>query len=357
MYKLIVIVILIKSCAAKLELCITLTSSRSSSKGITYSGQNEKLITNQEIKLFNISEDNLKAGFRKELGKRPDDVFLKDPTYYGKLFERYKWRQTYRIIKIDRTEVIGIVNKEYTIKVTDIINNTTETISAEYSSFEMVENDVSSSWYAAGIPNDIVSYNLTIKYGLQNVTFTKHWRDNKPKYNTTMFGIKTNGFVKVPPGKVVTKTLSGMRTTMVVKVHYKAYLNGLVVGNYGHTYGKYHFYSPSIDNIMKAANISNEIITTEVIQLNWYTDPSLTAVDKITKEPAVIDIPNKLFGAIKRNKIGSFKRSNAVKKKKINIDSKKKENKTCVCPEATTKRNKRKHLNATRIITVTDLKY
>ncbi|CAH0718416.1 unnamed protein product, partial [Brenthis ino] len=288
------LIFFVLKCSGKINIDIKLASHKTVA-AVHFSGADNKLITAKEINLYNVTDDNLKRGARVELGRTPDDVFLKNPTPYGDLYQKYKWREVYRNVHVLSAEIDDIINENEVITVVDYINNTTNNVRKDMRMYRTVEHTMKSLWSSDGLPMDNIPYKVKVAYYLQHFSYENKWREINFKTTKINFGVNSYGFIEVEPGKSVTVKLLGKRTTVLVKIKYIASLTGQIIANYAREYGKYHFWAPSAANIMKAGNLNNEIITTEFIEIKCYTDPSIKVKDTLTGKRIPIKFTYKPF--------------------------------------------------------------
>lgn len=273
-------------CSAKIKIDIKTESNYEDIK-INVSGYDNKLVTDNEIALFNITKDNLLRGVRIELGRYPEDVFLKDPTPYKNLFKRYKWDEVRRHLKITKTKVLQVVNENAVLDVHEYINWASSPINYTASVFQTVENTIFSFWSNHGLPEDDFFYDIGVDFHSNIFNYENKWRNNSVRTVNSAFGIKKEGFTEIMPGETILSKLTGLKTIILIEVEYTAKLIGNIIADYEALYGKYHFYSPTIAKIMKAAELLNEVKTTEWIEIRCYTEPTLRIFYKDTG----LDVP------------------------------------------------------------------
>ncbi|XP_072933710.1 U-megalopygitoxin(8)-Mc8-like [Epargyreus clarus] len=280
----VVLLLIITSCYSKIQINIR-TASNIRKSVITHSGSGDKLVTEKEINAFNISDSNLKRGVRVELGKYPQDVFIKDPTRYGNLYPKYNWSQVTTNVRVKRAQVTEIVSENATLKRHNIVNNTSGRIVKKVSLKEVVEHTVSSSWSDEGLSELDVSYHVNMIYDGGSFKYENKWRNNVFQSSSFLFGVPNIGDILIAPGQSVTIELKAMKIIMLVKIEFAAKLIGNVIANYALNYGKHHLWAPSVDDIMKAAKLKNEIVTTEFLEIRCYVEPYLKLFDTNTLMP------------------------------------------------------------------------
>ncbi|XP_050358155.1 uncharacterized protein LOC126778539 [Nymphalis io] len=288
-----VCILIFVKCHARININIKVASSKGGT-AVSFNGTDMKLVSEKEVKIYNITDYNLNKGLRIELGKAPDNIFLKDPTTYGNLYSNYKWKEIHRKLYIKSAKIIDIVNEKVELKSRNYINNTTRKAKIKVNLHEPVETIISSFWDKDGFHDDIY-YNIIVDHYKTKLNFTNKWMDNNFKSKKSIFGMSNVGFINIAPGNTVTTKLTAKRTVILLKVKYTSSLIGNLVINYARVYGKYHFYAPNISNIMKAAKLNNEIIITEAIEIKSYTDPVLDVIDNSTGKQMPMIFINKRF--------------------------------------------------------------
>ncbi|CAH2061798.1 unnamed protein product, partial [Iphiclides podalirius] len=258
---------------------------------INYYGVDEKVVTALEEKLFNITDSNLRKGVLIELGKEPDDIFLKDPTKYGDLHYKYNWMPVKRSLRVKSAEVVDVISDKVVVKSIEHINNSTRTIKSRAIISEMVESTISSFWSVDGLPEDEVYFDIDYSFNGRAVKYHNRWRHDNFQSASLPFGVTKNGYIIINPSQRVVSRLKGTKTILLIKIRYAASLVGNIVLNYAHVYGKYHFWAPKVSDIMKAAGLTNEIVTTELIEVRCYTNPELEIFDGVTKETVTVVTP------------------------------------------------------------------
>ncbi|XP_063390168.1 spherulin-2A-like [Cydia fagiglandana] len=275
---------------ARLTINITVASHKKDIV-VKTSGADLKLITDQEIQMFNFTDLNVNRGFRIELGKIPDNYFLKDPTLYDDLFKQFEWDQVRRKVYIKNIDVQETVSSDVVLKVHKFINNSTAPMHFNMSSYVKVENVIYSSWSKTGVPDDDIYYDLIIHLNNNHFQYANKWRDDQIRSRYLNVGLTEKGQFVVDPYTSVTMRLSAHQTIVLVKIVYAAFLTGQVIGDYQNLYGKYHFYAPSVKHIMKAASLKNEIITTELVEIRCFTTPKLDLFDENGSKVNIVRLP------------------------------------------------------------------
>ncbi|XP_023950843.2 uncharacterized protein LOC112055085 [Bicyclus anynana] len=307
---LVILLFCVTKCCAKIEINITVASSRRGIK-VAVKGTDDKIIGDKEVNIFNITEFNLKRGVKRDFGiaPTPSDVYIKDPTPYGNLFHKYKWQQVTRKTVIKRIATQDIMYENVLLTVHDHTNNTPRKINIPVKLYENVENSLKSYWSASGYPVDDVYYVANIAFSNtkdKRIKFENKWRNDSLKMATLPVGYETAGHITIGPEKVITMKLSAKKTIILLKITYETKLTGNFVANYPRRLGPYHFWAPSVSSVMRALNFNNNIITSEIMEIKCHTDPVLEVFDKSSGKriPIVFSSSKPIRKPKFKNKIG-----------------------------------------------------
>ncbi|KAF9415237.1 hypothetical protein HW555_007113 [Spodoptera exigua] len=248
----------------------------------SYTGSDHKLVTDEDLKLFNVTMAELNRGMRVELGKVPDAIFIRNPTPYGDLFTKFKWEQMKRKLTVVKTKIIDIVNQDIVLDTHEHINNTTNIVTAKRSMFKVMDNSISSTWSKTGLPGDNAHTTFILNFEDGKAEIVKQWRNESTMNFKIPVGITEKGLITIAPEQTAVTKLIVSRTIILIEIIYKAELSGSLIGNYAELYGKYHYWAPAVKKILKAAKVKNEIFTREVVELRCFTRPRLAVYDKKT---------------------------------------------------------------------------
>lgn len=281
------IIFLIFNSLALIQAKITVTINLSPNKSdiiVKYSGNDYKIVTPSELHLFNVTTENLKKGMKIEMGKAPDDIFLNDPTYYGNIFKKFRWEPVKRRLTVSNAKIVDVLNEDIVLKSQVYINNTTMSLESKRSLYETIENTARSSWYIGGLPNDYIVCNIDLNFGYGHFKYENKWRNDTLHATRMSTGVTKKGLIEIKSYGAVEAKLFATKTIVLIELEYTANLIGAAVANYARLYGKYHFWAPSIQSIMKAAGMKNEIKTKELIVIRCFLNPRLDMYDMFTNE-------------------------------------------------------------------------
>lgn len=276
--KLIVLVLPVL-CSAKIIIKINVAS-KIERASVKFYGQDNKVVTDEDVKTFNITKENLNIGMRVELGKVPQDIFLKDPTPYENLYEYFEWPEIKRNMRIKKAKILEIINEKVTLATYEHINNTTDPIESRINFVDSTELTSFSTWSHYGLPVDEMFYDINLNVNHLKFKYENKWRSNNISSFDLSFGITKEELIKIKSGQLVTSELTALKTIFLVQMDYEAKIIGSFIADYDPLYGKYHFYAPTAANIMRAAKLKNYIKTTELIEIRCFLDPKLRIFDK-----------------------------------------------------------------------------
>lgn len=290
---------------AKIKLNIT-TAATLKEASVTYTGEDKKLVTDLETEVFNLTIDNVKYGIRVELGRYPENVFMKDPTKYDNLYEKFHWQPVTRRVRVEKAEIVDIIDEPVVLKVHEFINNTTEKIRTTVDIYDDVENTAYSTWSKYGFPIDDLEYevNIYFKSVRKSLAYTNTWRNGTYRNNYIKFGATKPGYVVVKPGDSLKTTLKAFKSIMLVEISYVTDMIGRFIADFEELEGiHYHFFAPSVLNIMKAGGIYKVVKTKELMEIRFFTDPQLSLSRKRDNGTVLIVAPPSPFKVRKNKKL------------------------------------------------------
>jgi len=95
----------------------------------SFSGQLVRPTTPADQSAFRISNDTLKDLISRSFnGRRPNDIFLRDPTNWGNIFAQYGWTPLTTTLRPVSFTFLG-QNQKSTVLVTDSFTNNSPTVS------------------------------------------------------------------------------------------------------------------------------------------------------------------------------------------------------------------------------------
>lgn len=269
-----------------INVSITVDGSDNQKSTARASGSVQHIISDQERNTFKLKDDQLKAAVESYFGKRPNDAYLHSPTPWNDLYNTYGWSQVTTILVAEKAEILGITSEPVIVKSQEFINNTPDK-EATYnvSIHESVENTTSSSWNTGGELTVGQSFEYGVKFlgagagGETSISYTQSWGVGGEHSKSITVGSESGIQVTLKPGEGVVAELTASRGVMKVRVTYRAYLSGQTAINYNPKYKDHHFWGLRIDSVMSSKNISNSIISTEDIEIGYYSNSRIELRD------------------------------------------------------------------------------
>lgn len=275
---------------------------------VHFSGSDTSVISDKERKTFGLDDETLKKATEKYKGKRCDDVYLKAPTPWGNVYDKYDWNQVMRTLKPVRAKVLGVQSKPVAVAEAKYTNNH-HNIDVTYSTSvtQQVEETVGHTWSSGGELSIGQEINYNVNFGAGSVggstslSYTSTWGEDQTKSRTVTLGTTSTVSTSIPPGGKVVAVLSATQGTLDIEIYYEATLSGLVFCNYANTYKGHHFYGFSISNLQYYQKLPQTVRTTEKMSIGFFTSARIevnngTTHKEIKEKPAgIIDVgPQKI---------------------------------------------------------------
>ncbi|XP_068624522.1 spherulin-2A-like [Battus philenor] len=288
-YSLILIITCIIAVESKISLDINVGAS-SNDVTVIYTGYEVDVIGENEIKLFNIGNTNIRQAVKRHYKRIPSKVYLKSPTPWGDLYKTYNWEEVSRVLKVKSAKLKSLIKKPVTVMSHDFENASNRTIKVNTGISQTVENTITTSWSKSKetTVSQEIEYDVNVLFakasGTTGLSFTSSWGESEEKSETVTVGTTSGVETELQPGQAATAVLSASKGTIEIEVLYEATLRGNVAVNFKPAYKGHHFYGPSIDSVMKSGGLENEVIIKETINMGFFMDASLKVYDKVSGE-------------------------------------------------------------------------
>ncbi|WP_042859453.1 ETX/MTX2 family pore-forming toxin [Dickeya sp. NCPPB 3274] len=254
----------------------------------TATGNDIAVISNEERGTFQLNDQQLKRAVEVYFGRKPNDAYLSSPTPWGDLYKTYNWQQVMRTLQPVSTRVISQNSTPVIVMEQDFVNNSSVPAVYNVKISQSVQNTVKSSWNTGGK----LTVGQKVKYGISflgtggggesSISYEQSWGIGGEQSTTITLGTESGLQVTLQPGQAVTAELVASRGSMKVQVDYQASLSGISAVNYNPTYKDHHFWGLPITQIMRSSNISNSIVSSEIIDIGFYADSKVILRDKNT---------------------------------------------------------------------------
>ncbi|HUI28716.1 MAG TPA: hypothetical protein VLX91_00765 [Candidatus Acidoferrales bacterium] len=257
------------------------------SSSISASGSFQHVITDDEIKSFKLGDRALKEAVNAHFGKSPNDAYLRSPTPWDDLYKTYNWPEVQVVFVVQSAEVLGITSKPTIIKTQEFENkHPTKKATFNVNITEQVNNTTSSNWSHSNMFK--VGQKLTYKAkffataeigGETAIEYSHTWGEGGVESQSITVGSTAGMVVELGPGESILAELSASRGVLKTRIRYNAYLIGNTAVNYNPTYRDHHFWSLGIAGVMASGKIPNSIVSTEEIEVGYYSNAKITLKD------------------------------------------------------------------------------
>ncbi|XP_049882314.1 spherulin-2A-like [Pectinophora gossypiella] len=285
-----IFILALKTISAKISIDVSAGNDVSDIR-INYTGIDVKLVTDHEIKLFDISNRNLKEALKKHYGTQPTNVYIKSPTPWGDLYTKYHWEQIKRVLSVKSSRMKGIRKTPVVVLSQDFENLLNNTIKVNTGISQTVENTITTSWTRNKeiVISQEVEYDVNVLFskitGTTGFSYSSSWGESEERSETITIGTTSNVETELQPGQRATAILTATRGYLEIEVEYLATLRGNLAVNFKKKYNGHHFHGPPIGNVLNSGGMSNEKTATEVIKVGFYADATLKIYDKRTGQP------------------------------------------------------------------------
>lgn len=284
-----ILLILLKIVLARISIEVEVDNNNNVT--LKYSGIEVNVITDDDIKLFKIENENLIEALKQHYGRRPKNVYLKSPTPWGDLYKTYKWEQVTTVLSIKSARVKGITKRPVVVLSQDFENLSDSPVKVNTGITHSIENTLTTSWSKNNefTVSQEISYDVNVLFakveGTTGFSYTSNWGVSEEISETATIGTNSGMETDLKPGQAVTAVLSATAGYLDIEVVHKASLRGNVAVNFKKELKGHHFWGPQIENVLKSGGINNEITTVETIRFGFHVDASLKVYDKVTGLP------------------------------------------------------------------------
>ncbi len=260
-----------------------------SASSVNASGTVQHVITDEERTTFHLGDKQLKDAVKAYFGKSPNDAYLHSPTPWHDLYKTYSWPQVQMVLVVKSAEILGITSEPVIVKTQEFVNNSSQKGTFNVGISESVNNTTSSNWSTGGTLSIGQKFSYSVKFlgegaeGETSLSYSQSWGVGGQESKSITVGSTSGVSVALEPGESVLAELSASRGVMKVRIRYNAYLIGSTAINYNPTYKGHHFYSLGIGGVMAKGGIANAVVSTEDIEIGYYSNSKIELKDKVTK--------------------------------------------------------------------------
>ncbi|XP_057330722.1 spherulin-2A-like [Microplitis mediator] len=250
-------------------------------------GEETRIISDEDIKAFGITEDELKAAVSSYMGQEPDDVYLRSPTPWGDLYKSYNKPEVTTTLRVFSSKLSKFDKKLTVVEGVGMTNGDCPELDVCQTIEKTVKNTVSSKWSK----NSEIKLGQTISYkvgpvgGETSIDYTNSWGNDNFEEDSVEIKSTISARVAVRPNSHFYLLLTSSKGVLEAEIVHEASLDGVVAVNYSEPYKGHHFYFLPIDAVMNQAGISNSVKITETIKAGLH---GMTEIN-LSKYPELID--------------------------------------------------------------------
>ena len=258
---------------------------------VTASGQVQHIITDEEMETFKVTNGELMMALYKGNGRMPTVPYLHAPTPpFGNLYEMFNSTQTSTIMSITSAEILGITSEPVILKTQEFDNSSSVEATFNVSISDSVSQTATSTWSTGGTftIGQSISYNIgflgSSVGGETSLSYSQSWGIGGSESKTVTIGSNSGMQVTLKPGQKVIAELTASRGVMKVRVRYNARLAGCTVVYYFPKHKGNDYYSFSTPVVMSNGGVNNSIVSTEDIEIGYFSNGKITVLDGVTKK-------------------------------------------------------------------------
>jgi hypothetical protein len=284
------------------------------SSSVKATGKVWHVITDQERATFKLTDDVLKWMIYYYFEKKsPEHVYLHGPTPpYGDMYAGYNWQQVVTILQVESAQILGITSEPVILGTKDLINDSDKRATFHADMSETINETTSSSWSTGGTLSIGETAEVSCEFlgvgakASTSLSYSQSWGINSEKSKSVEVGTESGVQVELDPGESVIAELSSSRGVLKVRIRYKAGLWGLVAMHYDELHQGHHDWGLPIGNVMRNVGVCNEVISTEDIEIGYYTNSKVKLRNKKTNKleatfsladlPMVVNLPKARAG-------------------------------------------------------------
>jgi hypothetical protein len=252
---------------------------------VSTSGSIQHIITDREVKAFNIGDRNLKNAIGNYFGKEPTYAYLHDPTPIWtnpSLYERFGWHEVKTTLSVLSATVTELASKSEIVATKILINDSNKRTTFDASISIGIQNTVESKWSKTNAieVGQVFSYKVKFegcgKADESTLLYDHVWGQDTLEIKDVKLEMSGEVNVDLDPGETVEAVLTSSKTVMKVKILYRAYLEGHTAICYHREKYKGHWYwALPIFGVMNASDLNIYKDFTEDIEISFYSNTQI----------------------------------------------------------------------------------
>ncbi|XP_061717267.1 spherulin-2A-like [Cydia pomonella] len=238
------IIIMLLPALAFGRITVHIKAAAKNESSVTFTGTDRNIISDIEMRSFNITTSNLKDAVRAYSGGSPSDVFVKSPTPWGNLYERFNWKEVTRITNVKRAKITYIA--------------TEAVILSKYN----CTNQSNRSEIVCDVKADVVNYvknnfigkemSINSEYNIDLVCLHRKLvlRLGVNNFTEDPMNLQINDKITLEPPQSAVYVLNATKVNIDVIVDYESSIIGDVATNFNPRYKGHHFWVYNIRELI-----------------------------------------------------------------------------------------------------------
>lgn len=270
---------------------------------VNTSGRHVNIITDDQRRIFNIQDRQIRDAVTRIRGRQPNDVFVRSPTnppLTVDLYSSFNWAQVQANFDILDAEVLEMSSEPVIVDRTELVNLSEKGPATFHANLSATVTDtVSSNWQVEhGISaGQSVNYSVGAFGGETSFTYSHTWGEGGEHSRSVALSTGAGVEVELQPGQGVVVNMISNRGRARVRVRYLSRLTGGVATNYNPRHDGSHFWQCPVEQVMENVPMRREIITTENLNIDMFTSTRIELRDKEN---------NRLLRSFRRTSTGHF---------------------------------------------------
>ncbi|XP_063622978.1 spherulin-2A-like [Cydia splendana] len=268
------IIIMLLPALAFGRIIVNIKAAAKNESSVTIAGTDRNIISDIEMISFDITTSNLKAAVRAYSGGSPNDVFVKRPTPWGNLYERFNWTEVTRVTNVKRAKIINIATEVVTLSKYNCINQSNSTeivcdVKADVNNY--VSNNFTGKRMSinAEYNIDLVCLNrkLMLRLGVNNFT-------------EDAMNLQIKEKISLEPTQSAVYVLNATKVNIDVLVDYESSVFGDVAANFYPRYKGHHFWVYNVRELIKTIGSMSAVQNnTDIITMEYFINAFAYAID------------------------------------------------------------------------------
>ncbi|XP_063384751.1 spherulin-2A-like [Cydia fagiglandana] len=241
---------------------------------VTINGTDRNIISDIEMKSFNMTTSKLMAAVRAYSGGRPEGVFVKSPTPWGNLYEKFNWTEVTRVTDVKRAEIINFATEVVTLSKYNCINQSNSTVIVCD-----IKTDVN-NYVSNNFTGKRMSINADYNVNLVNLNRKLVLRLGVNNFTEDAMNLQIEDKISLKPSQSAVYVLNATKVNIDVLVDYESSVFGHVAANFYLRYKGHHFWVYNVRELIETVGSMSAVQrNTDIITIEYFIDAFAYAID------------------------------------------------------------------------------